>query len=125
MNLDQMLAVIKDAPRPITALFARSPDYHFTISASDAKKVLLIEHDGHVLVEDDRAGGKMCKPFDCFVIQVNKVPVRTVAVFTETIAAIIATDPRAPVRIGLRNHLAHAALDHIRARLSAEIRPVE
>ena len=69
--------------------------------------------------------GKMCPPFDCYVIMVNKTPVRTIAGYMDEIDAITAADPRANVRLGLRNHLAHAALEHIRARLSAEIRPVE
>ncbi len=125
MNLDQMLEIITKAPRPVSALFARSPDFHFTISAKDAKEVILIEHDGHVIVANDRAGGRMCQPYDCYVIQVNKVPVRAISSFTDAVDAIMATDPRANVRIGLRNFLAHAALEHIRARLNAQIGPVE
>ena len=82
---------------------------------------MLIEFDGHVLIEDD-CGGKCVRPLTV-TSYVNKTPVLLPATWTKLTPSQRWTHVN--VRLGLRNHLAHAALEHIRARLSAEIRPVE
>ncbi len=121
MNLDQMLGLVKSTPRPFSAMFARSPDFNFVISLQDAKKVVLIEHDGSVLVESDAMGGKMCAPYDCALLQLNKAPIMSIKHFREMIVTLRATEPHTPVRLGLRNHLANSALEHLRNRIQSEI----
>jgi hypothetical protein len=121
MDLDQMLAVVKQAPRPFSCMFAHSPDFNFVTSVKDAKAVVLRYHEGKVLVEDDRVGGKMCQPYECYLLQVNRVQIKSIAHFHQVLADLEETEPHTPLRMGLRNHLAHAALDHLRTRIKSEI----
>ena len=121
MNLEQMLEVVRSTPRPFSAMFAHSPDFNYVTSLQDASKLSLVEYAGAVLVEDDAMDGKMCAPYDCALLQLNKVPISNVEHFREMIVTLQDSDPHTPIRLGLREHLAHSALEHIRNRIKSEL----